>query len=123
MPSAEDARPATGRFGEAAAAAALVRAGYHIVARSWRCALGEIDLIAIDGDQVVFVEVRTRRGVGAAESVGARKQRKLIDLAQHYLAEQQVPDDTAWRIDVVAVTLDRSGRLVSVEHIPYAVEE
>ncbi|NJM05252.1 YraN family protein [Candidatus Gracilibacteria bacterium] len=123
MPSAEDGRRATGRFGESAAAAALLRSGYTLVAQGWRCSLGEIDLIAMHGDQVVFVEVRTRRGDGAAESVDSRKRRKLTALAQHYLAARQLPDDTAWRIDVIAVTLDRGGRLMSVEHIPYAVED
>jgi putative endonuclease len=123
MPSAEDGRRAIGRFGESAAVAALTREGYMVVARGWRCSSGEIDLIATLGDQVVFVEVRTRRGVWAAESVDLRKRRKLTELAQLYLAEYQFPDDTPWRIDVVAVTLNRSGRLLSVEHIPYAVEE
>src|SRR4051812_16499243 len=94
-----------GDFGEQAAATHLMRQGYELVARKWRCAAGEIDLLLRDGATLVFVEVRTRRGdsVGSAEeSVGRAKQAKLITLAYTYLDAASLPDTTPWRIDVVA---------------------
>ena len=79
-----------------------------------------------DGLTLVFVEVRTRRGdrLGPAEeSVGRAKQAKLISLAYAYLEVTGAPADLPWRIDVVALNLDRSGRVARLRHIRDAVEE
>ncbi|HMO55913.1 MAG TPA: YraN family protein [Roseiflexaceae bacterium] len=116
-----DQRNTLGAFGEQAAASYLIRAGYSLVARRWRCAVGELDLIMCDGETLVFVEVRTRRAAAAhaAESVGPAKRRRLIDLAHTYLAETAA--EQPWRIDVVAVSVDPHGR-AAILHIPYAVE-
>lgn len=124
MPSA---RGGLGRFGELAAAAHLQRSGYSLIARNWRCPIGEIDLVARYGEQVVFVEVRTRRARGGETafpeaSVGAVKARRLVQLAQTYLAESDLPAEPPWRIDVVAVEVDALGRVVRLEHIVHAVE-
>ncbi|MCS6881731.1 MAG: YraN family protein [Oscillochloridaceae bacterium] len=124
MPSA---KARLGRFGEAAAAAYLQRNGFALVARNWRCSAGEIDLVATDGDQVIFVEVRTRRAGGATPvppetSVNAHKARRLVQLAYAYLAEHEGSADRAWRIDVIAVEVDRAGRIARLEHIEHAVE-
>ena len=119
-------RTKLGDFGEQAAAAHLARRGYELVARKWRCAAGEIDLLMRDGSTLVFVEVRTRRGdrLGAAEeSVGRAKQAKLIALAYAYLEMTGAPNDLAWRIDVVALNIDRAGRVARLRHIRDAVEE
>ncbi|MCS6801685.1 MAG: YraN family protein [Chloroflexota bacterium] len=118
-------RDRLGRLGEAIAADALERAGLHLLARNVRFPEGEIDLVAAEGDTLVFVEVRTRRG-GAfgspEESVTLRKQERLVRAAQRYL--QQAGRETAdWRIDLVAVELDPDGRLLRVEHLRAAVEE
>jgi putative endonuclease len=83
-------RKETGRYGEALAERYLIKAGYEIVARNWRCAAGELDLIAWQGETLVFVEVRTRRGAqlgSPEESVTPAKQAKLIELAYTFLAE------------------------------------
>ena len=79
-----------------------------------------------DGPTLVFVEVRTRRGdsAGAAEaSVGRSKQARLSALAYTYLETTSTPPDRPWRIDVVAVDVDRAGRVAQVRHIRDAVEE
>ena len=115
-----------GDFGEQAAAAHLMKRGYALLARKWRCRTGEIDLLMRDGSTLVFVEVRTRRGdlLGMAEeSVGRTKQAKLIALAYAYLEATSAPDDLAWRIDVVALNIDRTGRIARLQHIRDAVEE
>lgn len=100
-----DPRHALGRRGEDAAAAFLGRRGMEVLARNVRTAFGEIDLVAMDGDVVVFVEVKTRRGAGALEAVDARKQRRLSRLALVFLARAGWLDRAA-RFDVVAVGPD-----------------
>ena len=115
-------RKQLGAWGEGVAATHLEAEGYRIVARNWRCRQGEIDLIAQAGATLVFVEVKTRRGrsMGSPEeALTPRKSRKLIQLAQLYLAEHDL--DVDWRIDLVAVELDTSGKLLRCEHIPNAV--
>lgn len=109
-----------GQRGEALAVAHLKRKGLRIETRNFRCRLGEIDLIARDGNVLVFVEVRSRtsREFGLPqESVDYRKQQRLRRIAQVYL---QGRPETAVRFDVVAVLFDRSGNLVHLEHIPNA---
>ncbi len=104
-----DPRRRTARLGELLAAAVLVLKGYRIAARNWRCALGEIDLIARRGDLVVFVEVKTRtsRAAGAPEeALTAAKQARLVRLAQVYLSRWR-GSTPACRFDVVAVDATR----------------
>ncbi len=113
-----------GAFGERVAAAHLEAKGYRIRARNFRCREGEIDIVAEDGDCLVFVEVRTRRGDAfgtPAESVTAAKERRLLTVARAYLQEH--PDVPAnQRIDVVGVELSR-GRLLAVQHIEGAIAD
>jgi len=89
----------------------LGRRGYRIITSNYRCRQGEIDLIAQDGECLVFVEVRCKR-TGAygspAESITAAKQQKLITTAQHYLDDQGM-GDTQCRFDVVEVVASGSG--------------
>src|SRR5262245_6438820 len=111
-------RKQLGAFGERVAAGYLERLGYRVVVRNWRCAAGELDLVADDAGTLVFVEVRTRRGVpgAAAESVGAAKQARLAGLAYAYLEELGTSAESPWRIDVVAVELDATGRVAQLHH-------
>ncbi len=120
-----DLRKKLGDFGEQAAAAHLIRRGYTLLECKWRGSGGEIDLVMREGAELVFVEVRTRRGVAglAEESVGPAKQTRLIALAYTYLEAVALPEDTAWRIDVVAIDVDRAGRIARLEHIRDAIEE
>lgn len=94
-----------GREGETAAAAHLESMGYRLVARNVRYRHGEIDLVAMDGETLVFVEVKTRTGQGyglPAESVTHRKQCQLIRLAETFLAGW-TGRYAGCRFDVVAV--------------------
>jgi putative endonuclease len=120
-----DRRRALGRLGESLAARELERRGYRIIARNWRCPVGEIDLIAERGDKLVFAEVRTRRGNERGtpqESITPAKQAKLIETAQTYLSENGI-EERDWRIDVVAVEMSPRGELLRIDVIENAVEE
>lgn len=94
-----------GARGEAAAAAFLARAGMTVVDRNWRCKAGEIDIVALDGDTLVVVEVKTRRTPAKGspeEAVSPAKQRKLVRLAEAYIAYMGT-EPTSTRFDVVAI--------------------
>ena len=103
-----------GALGEKAAARHLQRLGYRVVAR---CPVGELDLIAVDGGSIVFVEVKTRRSADAADpevNVTSAKRRQLTRAARYYLMHKSAQDHPA-RFDVVAVVLPDSGK-PSIEH-------
>jgi len=115
-------RRATGVAGEALAVKYLRTAGYTIVTTSWRCRIGEIDIVAKENDDLVFVEVRSRYEAemdAALESIGQRKRSKLIHLAHVYLNDNQLRD-ISWRIDIVAVTFMRHKPAL-VEIINHAI--
>jgi putative endonuclease len=111
-----------GAQGEQLAAGHLVRQGYRLLARNHRTPLGELDVIAQDGPEVVFVEVKTRLDDESLpeESVNPRKVGRLARLAEAYLVSEG-RDESMWRIDVVAVVLDRRGQLRRLEHFKNAV--
>lgn len=97
----------TGKKGERLAADFLTGNGYQILETNFRCPLGEIDIIARDHQEIVFVEVKTRKShaLGYPEqAVGIQKQKKLSQLALWYLQAKKMSDKKA-RFDVVAVTL------------------
>ena len=113
-----------GRRGEDAAAWFLRSLGAVIVARGHRDKIGEIDLIAVDGRTVVFVEVKTRTGDlkgTPAEAVDLDKQKRLTRLAAAYLKRHDLLECKA-RFDVVAVTWPASSRQPQIEHIQDAFE-
>ena len=118
-------RPARlGPRGEALAARHLKRLGYKIVARGARGQLGELDLVAVDGRTVVFVEVKTREshdGGHPAEAVDAEKQRRLTRLALGYLKRHELLECAA-RFDVVAITWPAGRRRPLLEHVRDAFE-
>lgn len=110
---------AVGAYGERRAVDFLVHeAGMQVLDRNWRCAEGEIDIVARDADAVVFVEVKTRREqeFGApAEAVVAAKQLRLRRLAARWLAEHPGHLDEV-RFDVVSVLRPRRGPAL-IEHL------
>ncbi|CAN5256914.1 YraN family protein [soil metagenome] len=112
------AKDALGRRGEALAAQHLERAGLTIVERNWRCTEGEIDLVARDGGELVFVEVKTRSSVAYGhplEAITPRKLARLKRLAGAWCLAH--PDQHGGvRIDAVAVIAPRRGP-VEVEHL------
>ena len=124
------ARQATGRIGEELVAQALAKRGVGLVARNARASgvRGEIDLIALDGSDLVFVEVKARRFGNRhgperpALAVGAVKQRKLRALAVAWLAANRghVPRHARLRFDVVGIVLDAAGRPLEWEWIEAA---
>lgn len=114
---------AVGDYGERMAERYLRDQGLEILARNWRCALGEIDIVARDGGCLVVCEVKTRRGVafgGPIQAVTLRKLARLRRLAAAWLHEREgdaagshFPDV---RVDVVGVARPRSGPCV-IEHL------
>jgi putative endonuclease len=114
-----DRRRSLGQSGERLAALHLEAKGYQIVGRNVRISnTGEIDILALDDDTLVFVEVRTRRGLGlAGESIHPRKAARMLSHAENY----EDLDHESRRIDLVVVDLDETGRLLGVDHIINAV--
>lgn len=106
-----------GKYGEDLAATYLQDRGYQIVARNWRCGLGEIDLIAKDKAQIVFVEVKTRNGEGfghpfeAITSAKVDRMRKLVSLWR----TENPNSNLGVRLDAIAVLI-KNGR-VAIEHL------
>lgn len=101
----------TGHFGEETAVAYLKQIGYLIIERNYRKRFGEIDIVAQDGDVVVFVEVKTRRSVrfgSPFEAVDRRKQKNMTRVALAYLDSHKLFDRSA-RFDVVAVMLHKES--------------
>ena len=100
-------RIALGRLGEDLARKRLKKLGYKILKTNYRCPLGEIDLIALDGDAIVFVEIKTRKDTSlsqAKEAINKRKQSQLSKSALFYMKSNNLWKSKA-RFDVVAVRL------------------
>jgi putative endonuclease len=118
------ARKRLGDAGEEIATRELIRRGYVVRERNWRCPEGELDIVAEQGESLVFVEVRTRRGdrFGTPEeSITLAKRAHLIAAAQAYLQAHAL-EDRDWRIDVAAVEMTARGELVRVDVIENAIE-
>jgi putative endonuclease len=114
-----------GRAGERLAAIELESRGYHVLETNFRCRYGEIDLIVENEYDLIFVEVKLRRGTAFGmpeEAVDVRKQRKLLQLAVYYLALHEYTE-RSWRIDVVAIQLSKSGRLQEIRIYQHAITE
>lgn len=112
-----------GRTGEEAAVKHLKKKGFRIVQRNFRCRIGELDIIAMDGPCLVFVEVRTKAGKAFGlpqESITPQKKHKLRLLASFYLQSNSIKDIPV-RIDVIAVTVAPGDRIAKIEHIKNAL--
>jgi putative endonuclease len=112
------AKDALGRRGEQVAAEYFTGAGLVIVDRNWRCAQGEIDLVVREGEELVFVEVKTRSGLGYGHPLEAITSQKLARLRRLAAAwcEAHPGHVERIRIDAVAVIAPRSGG-VQLEHL------
>jgi len=107
-----------GAAGEKAARDFLRRAGYKILETNFRCPQGEIDLIALDGETIVFVEVKTLAADHAADpedKIDYHKQRKLMQVARAWLTKHRYPE-RAYRFDAVAVVM-ASDETPQIKHI------
>ena len=121
------ARLALGRRGEDLAAAELRRLGWDVLARNARPAgmRGELDIVARDGGELVFVEVKSGRAgarsgpVSPLEMVGREKRRRLRLLAGAWAAQhrEEIPRSSGMRIDVIAIRLDGAGRVCEWDHV------
>jgi putative endonuclease len=114
----------TGTLGEKLACDFLYRNGYEIIETNFRCPEGEIDIVARQGDTLVFVEVRTKtsRGYGRPEeSITPTKMARLRTAAARYEAAHfNLPESR--RIDVIAIEMDTGGMVSRIELIENAVE-
>ena len=119
------ARDELGRRGEDEAARHLKSLGYRIVGRRERVLRGDIDIVALDGRTVVFVEVRSRSDTAhghPAETVGSSKQRRIAELAVAYIRRHRLEDQSV-RIDVVVVTFSNEpGGKPVIEHYQNAFD-
>jgi putative endonuclease len=121
-------RRRTGCAAEDVVVARLLDAHWEVLERNARTRYGELDIVALDGRSLVFIEVKAaREGTGAGperpvHAVGPRKQRRVRRLATAWLAERRdrLPRYAELRFDVVGVTFDGGGRLADVEHIEAA---
>jgi len=114
-------RQSTGRKGEEAALKYLMQEGYLLRARNYRCRWGEIDIIAQKGEDLVFVEVRSRNSLAFGmpqESITLQKQRRMQRIARYYLAREL---GGCWkgtvRFDVIAIVFDERGEPGFFEHL------
>jgi putative endonuclease len=113
-----------GTRSERAAACYLRRQGCRILARNYSCPLGELDIVALDGDCIVFVEVRSTGNDDAerpALSVDTTKQKRLTDLAVYFLQQKRLLDRAA-RFDVLTITWPAGQREPRIEHYRQAFE-
>ena len=118
-----DPRNARGAAGEAAAAEMLVALGYEIIERNFRTRYGELDIVATDGDALVFCEVRSRVGrdgiAWALQSIGPGKRTQLRKMAREWfhLSSAERPRTRGIRFDAIAVSIAPNGRILAMEHV------
>lgn len=118
--TASDGRKQLGAEGERIAAEYMIREGYRIISQNWRCRSGELDIVAVKNDQLVFVEVRSRRLTGRfgtpQESVDVRKQNQVRQTAQFFLYRHP-QYDLPVRFDVIALHFSPDGIFSHLDHI------
>ena len=116
-----DKRKDTGNIGEDIVAKKKKEKGYEIIERNFRCKLGEIDIIAQDKEEIVFIEVKTRKILSygnPADSVNEPKQKHIYKAAEYYLLINNKLDNFT-RIDVIEVYLNNSG--YKINHMKKAI--
>ena len=113
-----------GERGEALARAHLETSGYTVRDTNYRCPWGEVDIVVEKDDEIVFVEVRTRRSNrfgSPEESVTALKRKHLVSTAYHYIEAHDL--SLPWRIDLIAIDVDAKGIVQRLEQLENIVEE
>ncbi|MDR3316115.1 MAG: YraN family protein [Coriobacteriales bacterium] len=107
-----------GQRGEGYACHYLERQGVRILERNWRCKAGEADIIACEDEDLVFIEVKTRRSAAAGlpeEAVTPEKRKRYEGIALHYLATHSLPSSRV-RFDVIALSVIDEGRAFVRHH-------
>ena len=105
-----------GKLGEELALKKIKRLGYKCITRNYRCSMGEVDIIARDGDCLVFVEIKTRKGKSlryAKEAINERKKRQISRVALAYMKANNCCDVKS-RFDVVAINLNKGNERIEV---------
>ena len=116
-------RQELGQLGEKLTCDFLREKGYQILSQNYRTRGGEIDIVAKEGETIVFVEVKTRlnRTFGyPEEAIDARKQHKLAMTAECYLREHNLYD-ADYRIDAIGIEMGQDGRLINLRHEKHVV--
>ena len=117
---AANLNPNAGDAAEAYVINRLLDDGYDVISTNFRSRTGEIDIVALDGDVLVLVEVKQRTGERfgrAEESVDTAKVRRILDTADVFVAEHPEHAERLWRVDLVAITLHRSGAIARYSHM------
>jgi putative endonuclease len=120
-----EARRTTGRRAEDLVASRLLARSWEVVERNARTRYGELDIVALDGMSLVFIEVKAARAGTSfgperpVHAIGPRKQRQVRRLATAWLAERRgsLPRYTEIRFDAVGVSFDHEGRVAELDHI------
>jgi putative endonuclease len=112
-------RKSLGRLGEQLAAEHFERLGWRIVERNFQTRFGELDLVAVDGDALVFAEVKTcRLGRGDPwRSLHERKQAQVRKIAGLWFNERRIPFFECVRFDAIGVLVDDDNALVRLDHL------
>lgn len=101
------------------AEAFLAGRGLRTVTRNWHCRWGELDLVMLDGPELVFVEVKTRRGERAGragEAVSQAQAGRLLQAAEAFIAEHATLQERVWRVDLVAITFTGAADRPRIAH-------
>ena len=117
---------ALGATGERHARLMLEARGLRFIAANWRCAAGELDLVMEDGEELVFVEVKTRRGETAGradDAISPAKARRMLAAAGWFVAAHPEHEDRVWRCDLVAITVDPATGRANTRHYVNAIVE
>lgn len=115
----------TGHLAEIIAQRYLMKKGLRIIETNYRTPRGEIDIVATNGHEILFVEVRSKTGTGFGspeESITMTKKTRLVAAAEYFLQSNKGPE-VDYRIDVIAIRLDAGLNPVSIDHIPYAFDQ
>ena len=118
-------RQATGALGEKLAAELITGRGYRLLETNYRVKEGEADIIAMDGECLIFVEVRakTSRTYGTPEeSITRKKKAHLIAVANRYIENMAINPEN-WRIDLVAIEMDANRKVKRIDLLQNAVED
>ena len=113
-----------GRLGERHARLLLEGRGYRFVTSNWHCLSGELDLVMLDGDELVFVEVKTRRGERAGradDAISGAKAEKLLNAGEWFVSDHPDHQDRIWRVDFVAVNIHPRTGIATVNHYVNAI--
>lgn len=113
-----------GQAGERHARITLEARGYGFIVGNWHCAAGELDLVMLDANDLVFVEVKTRRGERAGradDAITSAKARRMLAAAEWYVSDHPEHHDRLWRCDLVAIAIDERTGAADARHYINAI--